>query len=270
VGNPTRQRTVMRWESGVFDFDAVEMESPAHEATVSEYPIERGSVITDHVRLKAVTLRMVVWLSNNPSSVNLAQINDTAARYGSVRQLAPRGMDDMTASDRHTIYVKQPKINTPPSAQLPTSVAGVPLVERVPVTAVVRTWEPSGQRVLRVQNVFAELLRSMKEARLFTVVSDLYGEYDQMLIRAIRTDRDARTGNAMRLDLDLAQVTFAELLRRNVSARMPKKPPKPKEQRSKPKEDEGKKTPVEADTKTKESVTTSHILDGLKWSELVR
>ena len=122
---PTRQRTVMRWESGVFDFDAVEMESPTYDAQVSEYPIERGAVITDHVRLKAVTLRMVVWLSNNPSSVKLAPIEDAAARYGSVRQLAPRGMDELTPSDKQTIYVKKPIIDTPVSAQLPTSIAGV-------------------------------------------------------------------------------------------------------------------------------------------------
>lgn len=241
----------------MFDFDAVEIEAPSHEAQISTYPIEMGAQLVDHVRMLPVTLRLTVWLSNNPSSVTLADPTDTQQRYGTVRQMSPRGMEDMTPNNEYTIWIKQPVVNTPPSAQLPTSVAGVALVERVPVTAIVRTWEPSGSRVMRVQNVYAELQRSMREAREFTVVSDLLGAFDRMLLRSIRTDRDGRTGNALRLELELTQVSYAELLRRDVSNRLPKKPKAP---RPKPTKDEGKKTPEEPDKQT-EQETTSTMLD---------
>lgn len=257
-----RQRTVMRWDSGIFDFDAVEIEAPSHEAQVSTYPIEMGADLVDHVRLMPVTLRLTVWLSNNPSSATLAPQTDTAQRYGTVRFIPPRGMDDMHASDRATIYVKQPVTRAPPSAQLPTSVAGVPLVERVPVQAIVRTWEPSGQRVSRVQNVYAELQRSMREAREFTVASDLLGEFDRMLLRSMRTDRDGRTGNALRLDLELTQVNYAELIRRDVGHRLPKKP---KELRSQPPKDDGKKAPQKPDKQTEQKALESTLDMGIDY-----
>ncbi len=229
--------THMQWLSNgvtfTMDFDAVESESPTHAVQITQYPIELGAKLTDFVRPEPVILKLSTFISNAPARTGLSH------------------MDGMQASDRLSIRVRQPVINTPVSAQLPTSVAGVQLTRDVTVLAVVRTWLPEGQKVQRVERVYEELKRAMYEAREFTVVSELLGDFDRMLVKSLATTRDGKSGNAMRLDIELQQVAYGQLFARDVGKLLPKKP---KKKQSEPAVNVGKQTPTEpADPAVKRS-----------------
>jgi hypothetical protein len=217
-------RTILQWTTGdtttTVDFDAVETEAPSHEVAISEYPIELGASLVDYVRPRPVTLRLTALLSNAPSRTGMSH------------------MDGMQPVPRYAVRVRVPAIDVPPSANLPTSVAGVPLTREMTVLAEVRTWSPEGMRIQRVENVYSALKQAMNEAREMTIVTDLLGAFDRMLMRSIRTQRDGRSGNALRLEMELQQVSYAELMHRDVSQLLPKKPA---HARSVPPKDEGKK-----------------------------
>lgn len=227
-------RTVLKWQGGLMEFDAVELEAPAYELAVTEYPIEMGASLIDHIRQKPITLRMRVFVSNSP------------ARGNGLTHL-----DGFTPNTSLELQVRQPLLNAPPAAQLPTSVAGVALVQTVPVRAVVRTWDPQREKLRRVESVYAELKLAMAQARELTIATDTLGDFDRMLLRTLRTERDGKSGSALRFDLEFQQMLFAELVARDVSALLPK----PKEPRSKKKKDEGKKTPAAADKQTESAST---------------
>lgn len=228
--------THMQWLSdGVtytVDFDAVEHETPEHAVQITEYPIELGAPLVDFVRPETVKLKLTTYVTNAPVNPRLSHL------------------DGRTFSDRLTMRVRQPIINTPPVAQLPTSIAGIPLTREVTVQAAVRTWQPVGQPLQRVENVYAELKRAMYEAREFTVISELLGDFDRMLIKSLRTDRDNKSGNGIRLDIELQQILYAELVRRDVRHLLPKKPVK---KRSEPVKGTGTVQPQEVDPTTKRS-----------------
>jgi hypothetical protein len=245
-------RTVIRWSTGeavtTVDFDAVEAEAPSHEVAITEYPIELGASLIDYVRPRPVTLRLTGIVSNSPSRTGLSH------------------MDGFQPVANYAVRARVPVIDVPPSANLPTSVAGVPLSREITILTQVRTWStnPDGNgrtdaRIQRVENVYAALKQAMNEAREMTVVTDLLGEFDRMLMRSLRTQRDARSGNSLRLEMELQQVAYADLLRRDVSALIPKKPVEP---RSEPPQEEGKKEPGDADAATEADETLAHRIFG--------
>jgi hypothetical protein len=210
------------------DFDAVEHEAPEHAVQITEYPIELGAPLVDFVRPETVKLKLTTYITNAPTRTALSHL------------------DGRNYSNKLPVRLRQPIIATPPAAQLPTSIAGWPLTREVTQTAVVRTWQPLEQRLQRVENVYAELKRAMYEAREFYVVSDLLGDFDRMLIKSLRTDRDGKSGNGVRLDIDLVQVRYAELFSRDVRHLFPK----PKLKRS--------EKPAK-DPKTKRSILKSYL-----------
>jgi hypothetical protein len=214
----------------------LELEAPAHEVQITEYPIEMGASLVDHVRLRPVQLRMTAIVTNTPAreSGRLAGQDTTEPN----RRLSH--LEGHTVSREMMLHVRRPIINTPPSAQLPTSIAGVQLSETVPVRAVVRTWLPEEQRIQRVSAIYTELQQAMREARQFIVATDLLGDFDRMLLKSLRTDRDNRSGTGLRLQMELQQVRYAELFQRDVSGLLPK----PVKARSQKPKDEGKKPAV--------------------------
>lgn len=234
--------TVMRWanasgELRTIEFDAVELEAPSHEVAITEYPIEMGASLVDHIRIRALQLRMTVVVTNTPART--APLSASGPVGEPRRGLSH--MEGLTPTTDMTINVRQPILNAPPAAQLPTSVAGIQLTRTVPVRAVVRQYQPRGQHVQRVQFIYAELLQAQREAREFIVATSLLGDFDRMLLKSLRIDRDNRSGSGLRMQMELQQVTYAELFRRDVSGLLPKKPTQP---RSQPAKDEGKKAPA--------------------------
>lgn len=239
--------TYMQWfdaSSNVtftIDFDAVESEAPTYAVSITEYPIELGAPLVDFVRPEAVKLKLATYISNAPARTGLSQ------------------MDGLAQNNQLAIAVKQPPIlpNVPASSAVRReSFAGLDLTRTATQYAVVRTWSPIEQKVQRVEKVYKELQKAMFEAREFTVFSELLGDFDHMLLRSLSTDRTAKSGNAIRLDMELQQVSYAELQMRDVSNLLPKKPKKPK---SKPPTDAGKVTTAPVDQKTRTGL--KHLLD---------
>jgi len=232
-------RTVLIWKSDtagrLYEFDAVISEAPTHEVALTEYPIELGANLVDHIRPRPVTLRMSAMVSNAP-----ARAHDLTH------------MDGLTAVQDMIVYVRQPLINTPPSAQLPSSIAGIPLTHTVPVQASIRSWVPLEQKVHRVEKIYSELRDSMAQAREFSIAIDLLGEFEHMVMKSLHTERDGKSGNSLKLEMEFQQVTYASLFKNDVSGLLPK----PKKPRSQPPADAGKPAEKEADAATAEATET--------------
>jgi hypothetical protein len=223
-------RTVLKWDLGTIEFDAVTEEAPDHDADITDYPIEGGSTLTENIRVKPLIYRMTVTVSNDPA-----------------RERGLTHLDGATALTGVEIKVRKPLIPGPPVAQVPTSFGGFQLTREATVRANVRTWNPA---VRRVTNVYAELLNAQAEGRLFTIATDI-GNYDRMALQSIRPSRSAQNYRAPKFDLAFKQITTAKLIRRDVSSMFPK----PKNQRSNPPQDAGKQQAVEADKATGDDAT---------------
>lgn len=268
--------TVIRWDaangaSALMSFDAVESEAPEHAIVVTEYPIEMGANLVDHIRPKPVQLKLTVYVSNSPAVSERASLTVEGKPYPRLTHL-----DGAASTDRTTILVRQlTGQSTPNDAAIQVrqsfgSLAGVaiertvpglvshsvPAEDNVPVDAQVRSW--STQKIYRAQAVFAELKRVMYEARECTIVSSLYGSYDRMLLKSIGTTREPTTGNAMRMELEFQQVAYAYLERREIAHLLPKKPVKPK---SEPKKEDAP-TPTPPDPKSEDQATSLQKIFG--------
>jgi hypothetical protein len=223
-------RTVLRWDgdalSGLIEFDAVTLEAPRYEVAITEYPVELGADLVDHIRVMPVPLRINGIVTNTPARLGLTQ------------------MDGAIPATERAIRVRQPLIPAPPGL-VPTSVAGFPLEREVTAIAQVRTWSEAGERIQRVQNVLQLLVDSMNQAREFTVSTDLLGDFDRMLIKLIEPERTSTSGSGVSVSITMRQVSFAELVRRDVSHLLKKKAPKAKS--SEELKDAGKKEAPVAD-----------------------
>jgi len=68
-GAPQKVRVSQRVGANLrtlLEFDVVLSEAPTTELDVTDHPIERGSDITDHLRLRPLTLDMTALVSNRP------------------------------------------------------------------------------------------------------------------------------------------------------------------------------------------------------------
>lgn len=223
-------RSVLKWDQGTIEFDAVILEAPEHSAEMTKYPIEAGATLADHIRVQPTKFRMQVVVSNDPA-----------------RAIGLTHLDGAVALTNVEIRVKQPLIPGPPVAQVPGSFAGIQLSREATVRANVRTWTP---KVRRVTNIYAELITAMGEARQFTIATDI-GDFSGMALLGIRPNRTASNPGAPTFDLEFEQLLTATLTQRDVSSLFPK----PKNQRSNPPKDAGKQQTPEADAATGEDAT---------------
>lgn len=226
-------RTVLRWQNGSIDFDAVEIEACDNDADITRYPVERGAQLTDHVRALPVTVRLTVIISNDPSREGLSHLDGASPS---------RGAD---INVRKTI-----------APQLAGSIGvvgtSVQLARDSVVRADVRVWGADGSKVQRVQNVYAELVRARNEARLFTIASD-DGDYDGMLLKSIRKQRTAQNARAPRYELEFQELMLAILEQREITAN-----PQPRKARSKKPQDAGKKQAVAAPKSAADEASLLH------------
>lgn len=235
--------TILQWTDGGitydFDFDAVETEAPTHAVNITEYPIELGAPLIDFVRPQMLKLKLTAFITNTPTRVGLSHMDGYQPQTRLDVRVRTPGGEAVFRTMQVRVRVGKFTNPGPQLAQLqPSSVAGISLsrettaniqtsgrdLSRDNVQSVnVRTY---ADRVQRVENVYAELQRAMYEAREFTVVSELLGDFDHMLISSLHTDRNAQSGNAIKLDIDMQQVAYAELVQRDVRHLLPKKPKK--------------------------------------------
>jgi hypothetical protein len=182
-------------------FDAVEMESPVLEMAITEYPVELGANMIDHVRQKANGFRMVAVVSNSPS-------RDPSTLTH---------LDGVVWEDRYTVVSREPRLGSPPFLQIPQSFAGVSLQMTVHHKAKVRNVSRAGRKVQRAEEVYFALRRAMGKAADFTIHSRVLGTFGRMLLKAVRVNRDSTSGNSMRMELEFQQITFAQLINRRVT-----------------------------------------------------
>lgn len=233
--------TIFKWwssagEERIVEFDAVEMEAPTLESAITEYPIESGANLVDHIRLRPVQLRITAVVTNNPA-------RDSVRRSAAMDGIVPQKTRELVVREDASSSMSNP--DTKWGWQMPSSVSGYQ-IKRTVKYQVEGAWYTRADSIQRVQNIYLDLQTALEQAREFTVISETLGEFNQMLIRSVRTERDARAGNSLRLQIEMQQLRYATLLRRNVSGRLPA----PVEKRSKPKAKLGTKPAPKADAQT--------------------
>ena len=83
------QRTLITWADdaggeGAIEIDAVKTRGFESSAEVTEFPVERGAAITDHVRPLNGTLSLEGVISNTPMIIPTTQMQGITAAPGSV------------------------------------------------------------------------------------------------------------------------------------------------------------------------------------------
>lgn len=239
----------------VMDFDAIELESPRASVAITEYPVEQGTPLIDNVRQVPVSMRLRVVVSDTPIRADAKHMDGLVAFPSYGVQVIRRGIDIDPISGIRSMG---------DPIQVPPRVATV--------VAELRTWQPAqgrphGQfRAMRVYKIYQMLLTAMQEARECLVVSEPLGSWSQMLIKSLATDRDANSGSALSVDIELIQVGYAVLYQRDVSALMPKSAPtqarskKPKNRRAPAKPAE-KPAAAKADEVAPKESAASQLVD---------
>jgi hypothetical protein len=236
----------LKWgETGLVVFDAVTAEAPGFEVAITDYPVELGANLLDHVRMKPLTLRLTAVVSNSPAREGLSH------------------MGTLTPGRGVSIQIRDQIVKGAPHPLNLSSFSGIPLVKAGRANVQVRTYAPATERIQRVELIYAELRRALAEAREFTITTSMLGDFDHMLLKSFHTDRDASSGTGLKMELEFQQVMYAVLSRRDVSALLPK-PKKPEKARSAPVKDEGKAAPAAAPaTPAKDQSTADGLIENL-------
>jgi hypothetical protein len=213
-------RTVLLSEDStlIIEFDAVEIESPQHDISITSYPVELGANLVDHIRLQPISMRLTAVVSNFPTRGDIQnQLDGETASMGIDIRKAEQYLSGTDQGEALARQGFRPAI--------PETFAGIPLTQIVTVRAAVRVWGDGKTPLRRVQNVLQDILQAQEDARQFAVVTDvLAGVYRHMVIKGLRFTRDVQWSQALKLELDLIQVFTAELLQRDVSHLAPKHP----------------------------------------------
>jgi hypothetical protein len=221
--------TILRWDTGTMEFDAVVSESPEHSAVITDYPVELGANLADHMRVQPVRLSLQCVASNAPA-------RDVTTH-----------MDGIIATNEGAqIPIRKPLIPGADRIGLPRNIGILPLDYETTVKANVRTWSGT---VSRVTAIYRELVELQRGAKLITIASDI-GDWDSMLLERIGLSRTAATARAPRFDLTIRELSTAFLEQRDAIAL--RQVANPITQRSRPSVNGGK----QATTTVKESVLT--------------
>lgn len=219
--------TILRWDTGEMELDAVVSESPEHNATITDYPVELGANLADHMRVQPVRLRITGVVSNTPA-----------------RDITTH-MDGVVATNEgYEVPIKKPLIPGSERIGLPRNIGFIPLEYETKVKAAVRTY--SGQ-IARVTACYKELIDLQRNAKTITIASDI-GDWDSMLLESLSLERTAASARAPRFFLTFRELSTAYLDQRDAIAL--KKKANPATQRSRPTVNGGK----QSTTEVKESV----------------
>ena len=168
------------------EWDASENETHQFSSTVTEHPVENGSVVSDHVIHRPISLTLRLLQTNHAIQQNAFYATGYVQRAGDGRVLS-YGAD-------------------------------------------------------RVSQAFEALDSLRRLAVPFEVVTS-FRRYDNMLIESISVERNAKTGQALSVTVQLKQIRFVS----NATV------PDPRDQRAKGKKKEGLKPTTEATPAQKEA-----------------
>jgi hypothetical protein len=187
---------------GVLRFDVVTSETPQAGAVATEFPVEVGANITDHVRPTLDVLDLEVFVSNHPIDI-----------YNRVDPSSLRGAYNAVQLDVPVYNPPIRSLNGLLSAAL--DALGGP---KPPPKALVLTFDSAFSATLETW----DLLRQLKdEARLIEAIgSDFYME--GMVITNLTKPKTNAEGSGSRFTITLKQIRIVET--RQVSVPVPAEP----------------------------------------------
>lgn len=177
------------------DFDATLLEEFTRAAEVTRFPIENGSVLTDHYQPQPRAITLEVQVSDTP--------------------VAPRplieGKESAIGVPLGTVRPKH--LDLPVNKAIVTTVLGARVVEsnvaRFPKQRTASVLQFDGA-VYRTVDAFLMLDELIETRQLVDVLLFREVEYKNMVITNVRTPRDVSSGSTLTFTIDLLQVTFAD------------------------------------------------------------
>lgn len=172
LGNPLRAGLVQlivndsTGQNTVIQFDASIRENHTRESPVSEFPIENGLAISDHVLVRPFSLELNGIITDSP--------------IGTVQQLLTEVGGTLASS------------------LLPPVAPAIGAAAYSLISSFQNSKSPSAK-------AYGDLLQLQANAQPFDVLTSLY-RYSNMWIKRISVPRDAETGNALVFTLELVQL----------------------------------------------------------------
>lgn len=177
------------------DFDATLLEEFTRAAEVTRFPVENGTVLTDHYQPqpRAITLEVTV--------------SDTPTEKRPIRE----GMESAVNEPLGTTRPKH--LDLPVNKAPVTGVTGLRIiqgnVERFAKKRTASVLQFDGE-VYRTVDVFLKLDELIETRQLVDVLLFREVEYSNMVITNVRAPRDPDSGSTLTFTIDLIQVTFAD------------------------------------------------------------
>lgn len=179
--------------SHVLRFDGVMSEKATDTSTLTSYPIEKGSPVTDHVRDENDTVSLSVMMTNTPMH---GESYVTGEKIGAV----------------NTIKLSVPKFD-PPFIPTPGAISGaVTGAIKGAINSVIGNSETPEQATVlmfvKPFNFVSEMLVKLKEVkkkRFFCTVVTAMFDYENMLLIGISPDRST-SSNSATFDLQFQRV----------------------------------------------------------------
>ena len=187
------------------EFDATLLEDYTRAAEATEFPVEDGANVTDHLQPKQAVITLRVFVSDTPTQVPTTFADST----GSIRsteldlpKYPPQTFSLPTSGRFYRNLSDQARV------LIPNKGAKGPGASRANVLVF-------DGRLNRVVNIFEELNRHMTEKTPLSVIlgaSQVIGEsnsvytFDTMMITNINAPRTAADGSGMVFTLDLLQI----------------------------------------------------------------
>jgi hypothetical protein len=183
LGSP-RKVQFLKNGNTIIEFEASLSESHSRKSTPTEFPIENGNVINDHVILKPFELNLNVIITDNPIS----------------------GIAGLLTESATTLTSKL----TPPigSIALGAGLGGLSAIK-----ALLGADSPS-------VTAYKQLLRIQEHAEFFTVLTSLF-RYPNMVISSLDVQREANNGRALVASIGLVQLTIVKPKSTNIKLANP-------------------------------------------------
>jgi hypothetical protein len=177
------------------DFDATLLEEFTRAAEVTQFPVENGSVLSDHYQPQPRAITLEVQVSDTPVHPRALIDGKESAINEPFGQERPKHLD---------LPVNQAPVTSITSTRIVTANAA-----RFPKQRTASVLQFDGE-VYRTVDVFLALDDLMQVGQLVDVLLFREVEYKDMVITNIRTPRDAASGSTLTFTIDLLQITFAD------------------------------------------------------------
>jgi hypothetical protein len=233
---------------GPLTFDATISEAHDREADVTDYPVEEGANVADHVRPRPKTLTLETFVSNEPIG------SPDAVRQGLYLQIdqppGSTGLSPQTLGLGVSSQADRGDSGPTIGAQLAARI-GVGESQATSINPLVDQFTGATDYV---KNAFDQLSLLQESAALLQVFTPRQPAYKNMVIRSLRMRRDKDCGTGGYITIDMVQIRVV------ASAVAPA--PQPTVLRAQEKQAAGNKETTPADSGKKDSII--HHTDAYK------